>query len=116
MRARHGEGTKRHVKFDDFTGSLYANVKLPGDDAWTRVTPDMAREDLEMSMRDENSRHQKRLASKLVPGPRERLSKPMPTTIQARGPGTLRPMDKSMPGRRPRWTVPDRGAERSGPL
>ena len=32
LRARHGAGTKRHIKFDDFTGSLFTNIKLPGDD------------------------------------------------------------------------------------
>ena len=111
LRARHGEGTKRHVKFDDFAGTLYANVKLPGD-----TTPDMAREDLEMSMREENTRHQKRLASKLVPGPRERLGKPLPTALPTGGTGTLRIIDGSIPGRRPRWTAPDRGAGPSRPL
>ena len=47
LRARHGLGTKRHIKFDDFTGSLYANIKLPGDENWTKLTPTMAHEDLE---------------------------------------------------------------------
>lgn len=64
LRARHGEGTKRHIKFDDFAGSLYSNVKLPGDLSWTRVTPAMAQEDLEASLREESSRHKKRLATK----------------------------------------------------
>ena len=59
LRARHGVGTKRHVKFDDFEGSLYMNVKLPGDHDWTRVSPDMAREDLTASMREENVANQK---------------------------------------------------------
>ena len=51
LRARHGEGTKRHIKFDDFTGSLFSNIKLPGDTNWTRVTAEMARSDLEASLR-----------------------------------------------------------------
>ena len=29
LRARHGKGTKRHIKFDDFSASLFANIKLP---------------------------------------------------------------------------------------
>ena len=33
LRARHGEGTKRHVKFDDMEASLYMNIKLPGDES-----------------------------------------------------------------------------------
>ena len=78
LHARHGDGTKRHIKFDDFARSLFTNVKLPGDAGWTRVTPDMAREDLQRSMKEENNIKQKRLASKLIPGPRERLSRPLP--------------------------------------
>ena len=31
LRARHGTGTKKHIKFDDFNASLFVNVKLPGD-------------------------------------------------------------------------------------
>lgn len=77
LRARHGAGTKRHIKFDDFGRSLYANIKLPGDSTWTRVTPTMAREDLGASLREENACTQKRLATKLIPGPRERLNRPM---------------------------------------
>ena len=81
LRARHGIGTKRHVKFDDFTGSLYVNVKLPGDESWTRISPEMARVDLERSMKEEDTKNQNRLASKLLPGPRERLNLPMPVRL-----------------------------------
>lgn len=106
LRARHGDGTKRHIKFDEFAGSLYANVKLLGDTTWTRVTPEMARQDLETSMREEDSHHQRRLASKLVPGPRERLSRPPPaTSTSGRLRGTL-VGDSSR--QRPRWRVPNR--------
>ena len=75
LRARHGIGTKRHIKFHDYCGSLYANIKLPGDTSWTKVMPAIARDDLSASMREENEHTQKRLAAKLVPGPRERLSR-----------------------------------------
>ena len=77
LRARHGAGTKRHVKFDDYTGSLYANVKLPGDTTWTRVLPEMARADLGASVQEEDTRNRKRFATKLLPGPRERLAMPI---------------------------------------
>ena len=50
LRARHGPGTKRHIKFDDYSGSLYSNVKLPGDESWTRVTVPMASDDLQASI------------------------------------------------------------------
>ena len=108
LRARHGEGTKRHIKFDEFNGSLYVNVKLPGDITWTRVTAEMARQDLEMSLREEDSQHQKRLASKLVPGPRERLSRPPPTTSAAKSSGRPTTGGGEVSGKRPRWKVPDR--------
>ena len=51
LRARLGAGTKRHIKFDDFNGSLYTNIKLPGDETWTRVSPKTAQEDLQASER-----------------------------------------------------------------
>ena len=42
LRARHGAGTKRHVKFCDVEQSLYLNVKLPGDEQWSRVSLEVA--------------------------------------------------------------------------
>ena len=114
LRARHGEGTKRHVKFDDFCDSLYTNVKLLGDTKWTRVTPEMARNDLDASLREENEANQKRLASKLIPGPRERLHRP---AIEARATLAPRPTKAAgsegniiaVPsGKRPRRSGPQR--------
>ena len=43
LRARHGEGTRRHVKFDDSDGTLFLNVKLPGDEQWSRVSVEVAK-------------------------------------------------------------------------
>ena len=135
LRARHGAGTKRHIKFDDFRGTLFTNVKLPGDNTWTRVTVSMAREDLAASIREENVSTQKRLATKLLPGPRERLGRPMipnrgiPVGRLALGDGTSTTATNPAPGpairqppgglgatlsaagpsgKRPRWTGPDR--------
>ena len=88
--ARHGIGTKRHIKFDDFNGSLFTNIKLPGDSSWTRVTPAMTREDLGASLREENAHTQKRLAAKLVPGPRERWTPGELARYACWAPGTLR--------------------------
>ena len=116
LRARHGAGTKRHIKFDDFTGSLYANVKLPGDTGWTRVTPGMAASDLEASMREENEMNQKRLAAKLVPGPRERLQRTLtesrslaPRATRAAAPSTAEGIPDPS-GKRPRWSGPPQAA------
>ena len=111
LRARHGEGTRRHIKFDDYAGLLYTNIKLPGDSAWTRVTPDMAKEDLEASMKEENAANQRRLATKLVPGPRERLRRP---AIEAGVPPqpvrtvAVMPKPSAPNGKRPRWSGPTR--------
>ena len=46
LRTRHGLGTRRHVKFDDGNMSLFLNVKLPGDDRWSRVDLELARKSL----------------------------------------------------------------------
>ena len=115
LRARHGEGTKRHVKFDDFAGSLYSIIKLPGDEKWTRVTPEMARHDLEASLREEDAANQKRMAAKMIPGPRERLRR-APMEASAQLPITAIPtraLARSEPpitqcGKRPRWAAPPR--------
>ena len=109
LRARHGQGTKRHIKFDDFCGSLYANIKLPGDTSWTKVTPAMAQEDLEKSMKEENKINQTRMAAKLLPGPRERLGRPMPVVAVTAGPSGIRVVGAPPAGKRPRWSAPDRG-------
>ena len=108
LRARHGAGTKRHIKFDEFTGSMFVNIKLPGDTTWARVTAEMARQDLEMSLREEDSQHQRRLASKLVPGPRERLGRPLPSTSTGKSSGRPTVAGGDGSGKRPRWKVPDR--------
>ena len=80
LRARHGTGTKRHVKFDDVDGSLFMNIKLPGDEAWSKVTVETARLDMEKTARDESASVLRRIQSKPMPqkvplnGPRERLA------------------------------------------
>ena len=42
LRARHGAGTRRHVKFCDVDHTLYLNVKLPGDENWSKVSLQVA--------------------------------------------------------------------------
>ena len=43
LRTRHGQGLRRHVKFDDIDMTLYLNIKLPGDEKWSRVSLEVAR-------------------------------------------------------------------------
>lgn len=42
LRGRHGQGTRRHVKFDDGSWGLYLNVRLPSDDNWSKVSVQVA--------------------------------------------------------------------------
>ena len=44
LRGKHGKGTKTHIKYDDGDRSIYLNVKLRGDDTWSRVYPEFARD------------------------------------------------------------------------
>ena len=82
MRARHGEGTRRHIKFDDDTASLYTNIKLPGDESWSKVTADMALKDMDNTARAESADIMTRLAAKdrrkTTTGPSQRLAAPVP--------------------------------------
>ena len=79
LRARHGLGTKRHIKFEDMDASLFMNIKLPGDDAWSKVTVDTAIADMDRVARAESVDLLKRIHSKPPPsGPRERLAAPAP--------------------------------------
>ena len=108
LRARHGVGTKRHVKFDDLDGSLYMNIKLPGDESWSKITTETARIDMERTARDESTLVLQRIHAKPLPssrtdkGPRQRLAAPMPPT--SAGPtGSRPPQDaRVVQGQRPR--------------
>ena len=95
LRARHGEGTKRHVKFDDYEASLFINIRLPGDEEWSRVSPAMAKADLDQSSRAETAGLLKRIAAgprlpvgsgRLI-GPRGRLAVPIPHATSEDRPG-----------------------------
>ena len=113
LRARHGVGTKRHVKFDDIEGSLYMNIKLPGNEAWSKITVDTARLDMERTARDESAVVLKPIHAKPLPsikaatGPRERFAAPVPE------PGTSDNRQwqdaRASQGPRPRaaWVPPD---------
>ena len=77
LRARHGEGTRRHIKFDDWEASMYMNIKLPGDEEWSRVTPEMALMDLGETARADSARVLKRIGVTAISGPRQRLAAPV---------------------------------------
>ena len=79
----------------------------------------MMRDDLDASIREESACTKKRLATKLVPGPRERLRAPEEHNIEVRLPnktGGSRVVPATSaasgpPGKRPRWMAPDRGPQ-----
>ena len=84
LRVRHGLGTKRHIKFEDYDGTLFINIKLPGDETWSKVTVDTAKADMDRSARVESVDLLKRINAKAIPGPRERLAAlagPNPATL-----------------------------------
>ena len=60
LRTRHGPGTRRHVKFDDLNRTLYLNVKLPGDERWSKVSFDMARRGMRARRDREDSELERR--------------------------------------------------------
>lgn len=46
VRARHGPGTRSHIKFNDEDRTLFLNVRLPGDSSWSRIDTTFARRGL----------------------------------------------------------------------
>ena len=83
LRARHGDGTKRHVKFDDMEASLFMNIKLPGDESWSRVSPHTAKADLHKATRSESADILRRIAvpAATTSGPFGRLAAPIGGTL-----------------------------------
>ena len=43
LRAKHGDGLKRHIKFDDDERSLFLGVRLPGEEKWTKLSAEFVR-------------------------------------------------------------------------
>ena len=90
LRAKHGEGTKRHIKFEDIDGTLCLIFKLPGDESWSTVTPSMAKADHDAHTGEEARRIMKRITgTKSLSGPSQRLASPAgpsaPRTTMAPG-------------------------------
>ena len=85
LRARHGPGTRRHVKFCDLNRTLFLNVKLPGDDRWSKVSLDMARRGLQAkeTLNDDQLERRLDITGPAREGPRQRaasLAGPPPPT------------------------------------
>lgn len=72
---RHGQGTRRHIKFDDPTRSLYLNVKLPGDEAWSKVSTGLARRGMRARQIQTDQEIERRLD---ITGPRNTINNNRP--------------------------------------
>ena len=84
------------------------NIKLPGDESWSKITVETARLDMERMARDESALVLQRIHAKPLPsikmavGPREKLAAPMP--LVPSGPSKTRPRQeaRASQGQRPR--------------
>ena len=95
LRSKYGQGTRRHIKFDDMERTLFLNARLPGDENWTRISLAVAKKGLrsrELLADDEVER-------------RFDISGPFPQRPRARSEGQLSngptPMDTARPSA---WT------------
>lgn len=96
LRSRHGPGTRRHVKFDDAERTLFLNVKLPGDESWSRVSADVAKRGLRSRALLTDAELEKRLD---LNGPHIGLGRPRAaSTAGSSGSSNLFP--QRWPGRR----------------
>ena len=89
LRARHGAGTRRHVKFCDLERSLYLNVKLPGDEVWSKVSLEVAMRGIKArdALNDDQLERRLDITGPLMNAPRQRSSSlagpPPPTEASA---------------------------------
>ena len=87
LRARHGQGTRRHVKFNDPEQSLYLNVKLPGDEQWSKVSIEVALRGIRARESINDSQLERRLDITGCDAPRQRAMSttgpPPPTQASA---------------------------------
>ena len=77
LRARHGPGTRRHVKFSDHDRSLFLNAKLPGDETWSRISVDVATRGLRARDSISDSQLEKRMD---ITGPFQSIQRPKSTS------------------------------------
>lgn len=81
LRARHGQGTRRHVKFCDLERNLFLNIKLPGDEGWSKVSLEVAMRGMRARETMSNGQLERRLD---ITGPF--TSQPRPRASSTAGP------------------------------
>ena len=69
LRRRHGEGFRRHIKFDDQERCLFLNVKLPGDQRWSPVPLEVARRGMSAREKKYSEDLERRLDASGTPAP-----------------------------------------------
>ena len=89
LRARHGIGTRRHIKFDDPTRSLFLNVKLPGDVSWSKVSTVLARRGIRARQIQTDDEIERRLD---ITGPQSLNDRPRAASLSS---APERPMETS---------------------
>lgn len=72
LRARHGNGTRRHIKFDDASQTIFLNARLPGDSTWSRISTAVAKRELKARevIADEEIERRFDITGPLAPRPR----------------------------------------------
>ena len=63
LRSRHGADLKRHIKFDDSARDLILDVKLPGEEEWLKLTPEVVRQLKKENYNRQIARHRPRLSA-----------------------------------------------------
>ena len=61
LQSRHGQELKCHIRFDDDERDLVLEVKLPGEESWTRLSPQFVRDIKRSAQADECHRMKDRL-------------------------------------------------------
>ena len=82
LRRRHGQGLKRHVRFDDADQSLYLRVKLPGDVQWSRIPIEVARRGVQARDKIYSEEVEKRMD---ISGPPAVDDRPRPASTSSAG-------------------------------
>ena len=107
LKKRLGTNMKKHIKFDDYTRSLFIQIKTDTDGNWINITPDEANS----SIRRSDEKKRKELRAILSPDGEEpgmlqnTRESPMSVTPSSTNPRQALP--------RPRWIPKSSGPDRS---
>lgn len=93
LRKKLGPGLRRSIKFEDTSKSMYIDACFPGDETWTRISLEVAKEELDKEKEKEASQTRTRIdslsrvpavdgQSALVPRPAPTNSVPQSQTLQ----------------------------------